>query len=100
VGQGFHTNPERINKKGQPHKLPEINAVFVESMTKEDLILLIRKAKLLGKKGNMKAIEWLFDRIYGKAKQELGFTDKEGNDVTPITFILDDRYKDNPGIST
>jgi len=104
-GQGFHTNPERINRKGPPKKLPDITDIFLESTTKEDLVALAKKAKLMGKKGNLRAIEWLFERIYGKAKQEFGFTDKDGKDVKLIDFILDERYKqdsgkDNSGIPT
>lgn len=91
---------ERRNVKGQPRKLPEINEIFIQAISEQDLIDLIEKAKALGRKGNLRAIEWLYERIYGKAKQELGFTDKEGNDIKPITFILDERYKNDTGIST
>lgn len=104
-GQGFHTNPERINRKGAPKKLPELQEILAASITKDDLIALANKAKQMGNKGNLRAIEWLYERIYGKAKQEIGFTDKEGNDVKLINFVLDERYKsdhgsDNPGIPT
>ena len=93
----------RRNIKGAPNKLPELRDIFQQALTETDLIDLVAKAKRMGKAGNIKAIEWLYDRIYGKAKQELGFTDKQGNDVKLISFILDDRYntdKDNSGIST
>jgi len=54
------------------------------------------------KKGNPKAIETINKGIEDDITK-VAFTDKEGNDVKPVNFILDERYKSDPnnaGIST
>ena len=47
------------------------------------------------KKGNPKAIETINKGIEDDITK-VAFTDKEGNDVKPVNFILDERYKSDP----
>ena len=71
AGQGFHTNPERINKKGNTGgkwlktRLKEL----LESDDLADKVLkaLIKKAQ----DGDTAAIKEIFDRIDGKVTQEV-----------------------------
>jgi hypothetical protein len=54
------------------------------------------------KKGNAKAIETINKAIEDDVIK-ISQTDKDGNPVTPINIVLDERYKNNsgnPGIST
>ncbi len=53
----------------------------------------------LAKEGNAKAIETI-NRAIEDDITKIALTDKDGNDAKPITFILDDRYKDNTSIPT
>lgn len=75
-GKGFHTNPERINKKGAPKKLPELDVLLADILGEEKDGVTAASAilKALRKKaasGDVRAIEVMLDRAYGKAKQSL-----------------------------
>lgn len=72
------------NPNGRPKKLPELDHLLAEVLGEESgneakaiLQALLTKAK----KGDVRAAEVLFDRAYGKAKQ----------DVTQRTIIKDER---------
>ena len=96
-GQGFHTNPERINREGRPrkyvsllkdsgYKLSEINDT-IQSMMAMDLDELKQvwdnpKATILEKtianamkksleKGSLYSLETLLTRVYGKPKEQV-----------------------------
>jgi len=90
VGQGFHTNPERINRKGRP-AMPDINKAIAkvlkgdeDGLTALEAILkaLIKKAI----KGDVKAAQLLLDRAYGKARQSFDVTHEPLTKITGITF--------------
>lgn len=73
-GKGFHTNPERINKKGRP-KLPSLQEEMAKLLSEEkdgmnalSIILKILERESL--KGNVRAIELLLKRAYPEHKQE------------------------------
>lgn len=73
-GKGFHTNPERINKKGRP-KLPSLQEEMAKLLSEEkngmnalSIILKILERESL--KGNIRAIELLLKRAYPEHKQE------------------------------
>ena len=73
-GKGFHTNPERINKKGRP-KLPSLQEEMAKLLSDEkngmnalSIILKILERESL--KGNIRAIELLLKRAYPEHKQE------------------------------
>jgi hypothetical protein len=75
---------ETANPNGRPKKLPELDHLLAEVLGEESgdeakaiLQALLTKAK----KGDVRAAEVLFDRAYGKAKQ----------DVTQRTIIKDER---------
>ena len=92
VGQGFHTNPERINKKGRPpepslksilkklidSKAPKaiIDLAYVQKLTdKKDLsyneVLALRLTTAALVEGDIAAIKEIFDRLEGKAQQSI-----------------------------
>jgi hypothetical protein len=75
---------ETLNPNGRPKKLPELDTLLADVLGGESggeakaiLLALVTKAK----KGDVRAAEVLFDRGYGKAKQ----------DVTQRTIIKDER---------
>jgi hypothetical protein len=102
TGQGFHTNPERINKKGAPKKLPDIRVLVANILGEEKdgktaAEAILMKLRQMAAQGNLKAAEMLLNRGYGLPKQTVELS---GNPDAPINFVLDERYKNDPGIST
>jgi len=96
AGQGFHTNPERINRKGNP------GSKWLSTLLREKLEEGDNAAKLVNKlvhlaieKGDLKAIQEVIDRLEGKAKQEITteFIDKR-KEVGDL-FPLDETETDN-----
>lgn len=65
-GQGFHTNPERINKKGQPHRV-DLSKIF-DDTAESEVMAIVNKLKAKAKAGDTRAIELFFDRHSGKLK--------------------------------
>ncbi len=93
VGIARQTHYEWFNEdpkyKASVEAVAEIALDFAESklhkqIEKEDTIATIFYLKTKGKK-----------RGYIE-KSEIGFTDKDGKDIQPINFILDERYKSDP----
>ena len=79
------------NPKGKPCKIPGLDNLLAEvlgedkdGITAAKAILMALRAKAT--KGDVRAAEVLLDRAYGKAKQNFGFTDTEGND-RPLIYI-------------
>jgi hypothetical protein len=73
-GKGFHTNPERINKKGRP-KLPSLQEEMAKLLSGETngmnaLTLILKILEKESLKGNVRAIELLLKRAYPEHKQE------------------------------
>ena len=73
-GKGFHTNPERINKKGRP-KLPSLQEEMAKLLSEEKnglnaLSLILQILRREATKGNVRAIELLLKRAYPEHKQE------------------------------
>ncbi|OGG03438.1 hypothetical protein A2W14_02895 [Candidatus Gottesmanbacteria bacterium RBG_16_37_8] len=73
-GKPFVKGDPRINRKGRPPKLPDLQELLArvlseqkEKKTAMELILLTLKEKAL--KGDLRAGEMLKDWAYGKAKQ-------------------------------
>lgn len=109
--QGFHTNPERINRNGRPRKLTtsmadigytnsqvgdciKVMLALTESELKEwmenptatILESTIASALLKGMdRGNLDALESLLTRSYGKPTQQTTLTTQE-----PITLVFTD----------
>lgn len=62
------------NPNGRPKKLPEIDALLADVLGSDDddkseAKAVIKSLLTQAKKGNVRAIEVLLDRAYGKAKQ-------------------------------
>jgi hypothetical protein len=62
------------NPKGRPKKLPDIDTLLADVLGSEDddkseAKAVIKSLLTQAKKGNVRAIEVLLDRAYGKAKQ-------------------------------
>ena len=73
-GKGFHTNPERINKKGRP-KLPSLQEEMAKLLSEEKngmnaLEIVLQILRREATKGNVRAIELLLKRAYPEHKQE------------------------------
>jgi hypothetical protein len=112
-GQGFHTNPERINKNGHPKgirnrstiakailqmklKLPvdvmqTIQKDFPEitdRMTIEDIMTIIQVREAIVK-GNTNAYKAVMDSAYGQPTQGINF-ESEKEQLTEIRLIVID----------
>ena len=106
-GQGFHTDPSRINKAGRPKGSRTLSSILKEMLeekveitnedgTKEkkklsDVIVrkLITKAV---KKEDIKAIQEIFDRTEGKPHSEFhhsGIVQHNHKDITKLKSIED-----------
>jgi hypothetical protein len=62
---------ESGNPNGQPKKLPNLTEKLVEHLGATGIDDLIKKLHALAMQGNVKAIEMLLDRGYGKAKETI-----------------------------
>jgi Rad3-related DNA helicase len=81
-GQGFHTDPNRINKEGRPKGTKNLSTIL-KAMLEEDVEVvidgkkerrqfqevIIRKLLKKANDGEIRAITEIFDRIEGKANQ-------------------------------
>ena len=102
AGQGFHTNPERINKTGlnkgakwMSTRLRELLEADYEGVTGRDRLLkaLIEK----GFKGDVNAIREALDRIDGKVTQEIDQKTEHSGGIT-IEIVRGDESKGGAGI--
>ena len=60
------------NPKGRPKKLPGLDELLTEVLGDGDAMeRVLRKLLSMAEKGNLRAIEIILDRAYGKAKQEV-----------------------------
>ena len=60
------------NPKGRPKKLPGLDELITEVLGDGDAMeRVLRKLLSMAEKGNLRAIEMILDRAYGKAKQEV-----------------------------
>lgn len=78
------------NPKGRP-KLPDIKAILEEVLGEQkDGITaaeaLMKKLRQMGAAGNIKAIEMLLDRAYGKPKQTV---DTNITGIQPVIRVMD-----------
>jgi hypothetical protein len=109
-GQGFHTNPERINREGRPrkyvsllkeqgYKLSEINDSIqaLMSMDEEELrtVSLNDAATVLEKtvakamlkslsNGSLFSLDTLLTRVYGKPKEQM---DIKSDNKIEVIFV-------------
>lgn len=102
IGQGFHTNPERINREGKTRGTKNISTILMQllelyvndpdnegqKITNAEL-LAIRLKKLSGSDNeniSLKAIEQILDRTEGKAKQTVDVNSNVHLTDRPINF--------------
>ena len=87
-----HKFPKGVsgNPKGRPKKLPELDKLLAEVLGEENsdgitaADAILRKLRAMAAQGNIRAIELLLDRAYGKAKQTVDM------EVTQRMTIVDD----------
>jgi hypothetical protein len=104
-GQGFHTDPNRINKEGRPKGTKNLSTIL-KAMLEEDVEVvidgkkerrqfqevIIRKLLKKANDGDLRAIMEIFDRVEGKAKQEMNITSVDLSPV--ITAMVDGQIID------
>ena len=95
IGNGFDKHPERINKKGQPKKIPSLDTLMADIFSEKEMTALLKSLQKAALKGNVRAMEVLLDRVYGKVKQQ---TELSGSISTPqvitgIQIIIADDSK-------
>lgn len=85
----FTKNDPRINRNGRPKKLPEIDALLADvlggdpedpekiSEAKQVLLAMLKAAK----EGNVQAQTAILDRAYGKPKQALEHSGRDGGEI-------------------
>lgn len=90
-GKGFDAKPENINRAGRPPKIPALDTLLADVFSEKEMIDIIKALQRAALKGNVRAMEILLDRVYGKVKQQ---TELSGTiSTTPITgiqIIIDD----------
>lgn len=77
------------NPNGRPKKLPRLDDLLSEIMGEEKdgmtaAEAILKRLRQMATQGNIKAAEMLLDRSYGKAKQPVEHTGKDG---APIEYI-------------
>jgi hypothetical protein len=86
-GKGFDKHPENINKEGRPRKLPDLDNLLIEILgdhvTKESMKSVLLALRKKAASGDIRAIELLLDRCYGKIKLQTEFIGKIS--LEPIT---------------
>jgi len=88
------------NGGGRPKKLPEIDKLMAEVMGEEKDGITAAQAilnMLRGKaaKGDIKAAQLLFDRAYGKSKQQIDVTSQGEKVTVPTIIFTDGKTKEN-----
>lgn len=84
IGKGNPPKHTRFSKDNQPprdkvgrkKKIPELEELLIENMTEEKdglmaIDLVIKQLRKRAIQGDMKAIEYLINRVYGKMKEQI-----------------------------
>jgi hypothetical protein len=76
-GKPFVKGDPRINRKGQPKKIPSLDAVLQDVLgDNNEMKAVIKKVINEAKKGNIRASELLLNRVYGNVKQTIDIDGK------------------------
>jgi len=79
------------NLKGRPKNMPGVNELLAEVIDEDARRSILRMLKAHAIKGNMKAIEIILDRLYGKPKQQTELTGSMiVETITGMLIIKDD----------
>lgn len=76
---GFKKGDPRINRKGQPKKLPKLRDLLTEllghndpsNLTNSELGKIFKAVVMKAKKGDSRAVDILLDRTFGKVTQAM-----------------------------
>lgn len=103
-GQGFHTDPDRINKEGRPKGSRNLSTILREMLEEEVEVVvdgkkqkkqfqevIIRKLIKKANDGEIRAITEIFDRVEGKAKQSIEVGEMKGS--IPLEAWIKDNIK-------
>ena len=86
------------NPKGRPPKLPRLDDLLADILGEEKdgqtaTEAILKRIRLQATQGNLKAAEMLLERAYGKARQAVEITGKDG---APIEL----KWPDDPNTTT
>ena len=94
-GQGFHTDPNRINKEGRPKGSRNLSTILREMLEEEIEVnidgvksrkqfqeVIIRKLLKKANDGDLRAIQDILDRVEGKATQKINQTTEVKGGIT------------------
>jgi hypothetical protein len=91
IGKGFNHKPDNINKAGRPKKIPALDILLADIFTEKEMTAILKALQRSALKGNVRAMEILLDRVYGKVKQQTELSGSVATaPITGIQFILDD----------
>ena len=76
------------NPGGRPNGL-SITALIDKAVTRDDWDFIFATLLKMARRGNLKAIEMLMDRRFGKALQTNEITGKDGGPIKYIEVLLD-----------
>lgn len=82
------------NPNGRPKKLPQIDTLIADILGEEKdgttaAEAILKKLRQMAASGNLKAAEMLLDRAYGKAKQAIEHTGKDGAEIQIKNIIIE-----------
>ena len=80
---------ERRNLSNNGGRKKGLERIFKDALTKEELIAIIQKAKSEALDGNVKAMEFIFDRMYGKPVAVDGLLGNENRTLIQNNFNID-----------
>jgi hypothetical protein len=90
-GKGFDQKPDNINKAGRPKKIPSLDILLADIFTEKEMTAILRALQKSALKGNVRAMEVLLDRLYGKVKQQTELSGSVSTSpITGIQIIIDD----------
>ena len=77
------------NKNGSGGRKKGLERIFKEALTRDELVAIIQKAKSEALNGNVKAMEFIFDRMYGKPVAVDGLLGNENRTLIQNNFNID-----------